>query len=463
MSFSTVRHLNQSAYLRGCQCPKRLWLHLHAPETRDPYEGIHVPGPEPELRQLARGLFTGGVTISDGPVDNIVEAVTRTNRALAEGHTILYGAVFSFRGLLAVIDVLVQRRGKWFAYEVKAATRVKPRHITDATLHDYVLAQAGIPLANTYLLLLNTRYVRKGPINPQELFVAEPVGKQLRAQQHDVRSRAYHFVRIAAAGEAPAKAMGHQCRKPDPCEFIGFCSRQPGLSGAAAPADHPVSAGSPEVIIDQERLRKFLEPIHYPLCFVDFEAYQAPLPEFDGHWAFRQVPCQFSLHRQEAPGAALQHVSFLAETEGDPATVFLRALLEAAGADGTVLVYNIDFERMILEELKAEHPESVGAITALQSRMVDLMAPFKNRVVHIPAHGEKISLKTVLPALVPGMNYSHLAIANGADANKAFVRLRLETDSDRRNALRKALLDYCHLDTLALVYILDYLKTQCRD
>ena len=64
------------------------------------------------------------------------------------------------------------------------------------------------------------------------------------------------------------------------------------------------------------------------------------------------------------------------------------------------------------------------------------------------------SIKNVLPALVPGFNYTNLEINNGGDASLAFENLIFETDQQSIAKTRQNLLDYCKLDTLAMVKII---------
>ena len=64
----------------------------------------------------------------------------------------------------------------------------------------------------------------------------------------------------------------------------------------------------------------------------------------------------------------------------------------------------------------------------------------------------RYSLKAVLPAFVPEMTYEGMAVANGQDAGLAWESLvRGSLDQVERDEARKALLDYCGKDTLALV------------
>jgi hypothetical protein len=68
------------------------------------------------------------------------------------------------------------------------------------------------------------------------------------------------------------------------------------------------------------------------------------------------------------------------------------------------------------------------------------------------------SIKAVLPALVPELSYDGLAIADGTAAMIAYLGLQEESDPGKVEATRNALWEYCKLDTLAMVRILEKLQ-----
>ena len=90
--------------------------------------------------------------------------------------------------------------------------------------------------------------------------------------------------------------------------------------------------------------------------------------------------------------------------------------------------------------------------------MVDLMIPFRNRAVYDWQMHGFASLKSVLPALIPELTYDGLEIADGGTAASAWLRMRATGDLAEREAINQNLLEYCHLDTLAMVRILDWLR-----
>ena len=68
------------------------------------------------------------------------------------------------------------------------------------------------------------------------------------------------------------------------------------------------------------------------------------------------------------------------------------------------------------------------------------------------------SIKSVLPALVPEMSYADLEIGEGGSAMAAFEGLLNINDETEKQKIRNALLEYCKLDTLAMVRILEKLN-----
>ena len=85
--------------------------------------------------------------------------------------------------------------------------------------------------------------------------------------------------------------------------------------------------------------------------------------------------------------------------------------------------------------------------------MRDLLPIVRDHVYH-PAFGGRFSIKSVLPALLPGLGYGDLGIQDGETPSRQLERLLLGeaavSESEGR-ALRYDFLRYCERDTLAMV------------
>ena len=98
-------------------------------------------------------------------------------------------------------------------------------------------------------------------------------------------------------------------------------------------------------------------------------------------------------------------------------------------------------------------------LSDLNHRFIDLAQIIRDHYYHPSFHGS-FSLKSVLPVIVPEMNYDDLEIQEGSVASIEYLKmLDPETATEERQIIRNNLLDYCNQDTLAMVKIVDRL---CR-
>jgi len=202
----------------------------------------------------------------------------------------------------------------------------------------------------------------------------------------------------------------------------------------------------------------------YPIYHLDFETFQQAIPEFKGISPFMQIPFQYSLHIEHEDGK-LEHHEFLADDSVDPREELAKKLCNDIPRDVTVLTYNKHFEKGVIKKLASEYKEYSSHLLAISDNIKDLMAPFQKKQYISPSMMGSYSIKYVLPALVPDMKdaYESLeGVQNGTDAMSAFATLS-SLDTDEKQKMRSSLLEYCKLDTLAMVKILEELKRVVDD
>jgi hypothetical protein len=210
-------------------------------------------------------------------------------------------------------------------------------------------------------------------------------------------------------------------------------------------------------------LGKELSGLKYPLFFMDFETVNPAVPRFAGMRPYDQIPFQWSVHVQRTPGTKPEHFEFLATDTNDPRHGFITSLFGALGEKGNIVVYNATFESQRLSELAAWLPEFSGRIEKIQRRLWDLLPVVRKHVTH-PRFAGSFSLKDVLPALVPELIYEGMDVADGTDAGLAWESLiRDGLDHTERDRIKKALLDYCGQDTLAIVKLVAKLRSISTD
>ncbi|MEJ2596450.1 MAG: hypothetical protein P8100_15290 [bacterium] len=137
--------ISKSAFIKGLQCHKALYLKKHYPELEDPVseaqQAIFDAGTD--IGQLATGLFPGGVDLGHYIPKQMFDNVRVTRDHIHQRDTI-YEAGFSQDSLLCFMDILVPDGDRWKAYEVKGSTSVKEVYLWDAAFQYYVMRQSGV-------------------------------------------------------------------------------------------------------------------------------------------------------------------------------------------------------------------------------------------------------------------------------------------------------------------------------
>ena len=482
--------ISKTSFLAGCQCPKLLWTKLN---DRDAFPGVD-PATQAifdqghAIGELAKLRYPGGIEV--GP--NVIarqKVVDETREALTH-HLPLYEPAFISGSGFARIDILVpDGSDAWRLIEVKSGTKVKEENILDTAFQLHVCQGAGLTITTCSLMHVNRDYIRRGAIDPSALLTEEDITGKVLALLPSIPSRLEELEKVAAQPSCPEVSIGPHCNKPYSCDLQPGCwaflpsypvtslcqdrkgSRWNLLSEgihSLPEIPHPdtlspkqqiqveaTRSGTPHVSKDE--IESFLHGLQWPLAFFDLETTSSAIPLYDGTRPYQQVPFQFSLHVQQKPGGDLVHHEFLASGREDPRPALLDALRSSLPGEGSVVAYNASFENSRLRECAAAFPGQAW-VAGIPERTVDLLIPFRNFWFHHRDQHGSASLKGVLPALT-GTDYSHLEIQDGNAAARAFTAAEFgNLPPGEHERLRNNLLQYCKLDTQAMVDLLGALE-----
>jgi hypothetical protein len=481
-----IPQLSKSRFLAGLQCYKRLYLECYHRDLADPVD----QGQQALLDvgtmvgELARGLYPGGVLISDDYLHHD-DAVVSTEIALSDPSIpAIYEAGFLHDDIRIRADILARAGNDVFdLLEVKSGTQVKEEHLPDVGVQLYVLNGCRIPIGRACVVHINKEYVyRGGDYDLSQLFCAEDITAEAQQLQPDIPSYLNEMRLPLWSLEPPDIKARKQCSKPIPCPFYGHCHEDEpehsiyqlprareellqALEAAGIEAIRHIPAGFPGLNATQQRVRDcvvsnrvHLDPslaramgqLEYPIHFLDFETFDPALPLYIGTHPYQVIPFQWSNHIMNRDGE-LRHEEFLQQEFSDPREPFARSLLKTLGTSGSIITYS-SFEATRIRELAADLPGlSRDLLALLDGRIVDLLQLIRRYCYHPEFHGS-FSLKSVLPALVPDLDYSDLEIRDGDQASAAYAEMiHPDTPSDNRNSLRTSLLSYCERDTEAMV------------
>ncbi len=488
--------LSKSRYISGTQCHLRLWYDSYrrdlAAPADDALQAVFEAGHE--VGELACRRIRGGHLVAHDH-RHVGQALEETRRVLEAGTApALFEAAFRHRGVLVRADIIERLPGGgWRLTEVKSTTRLKDIFVLDTAVQLRVLRGAGLDVREACVLTLDREYVYDGTrLDLDALFRLHPVTDRAEALLDTVGARICEMQAMLAAPAAPDIAPGGHCFDPYPCPYHAHCT-----CGHIAP-DHGIdelprlaeqdrarleAAGVREIrdipaefpLTPLQRIvrRAIVEgrPVQHgdtaralarrtrPVRYLDFETFSPAIPRFAGARPYDAIPFLFSVHT-EREGAPPGHVDYLHEGSDDPRPALAGRLIEALGRSGSVCTYS-GYEGRVLRELAAALPERAAALRAIEARLFDLLPPVRDSYYH-PAFRGSFSIKNVLPALVPGMGYADLPIADGQTAAVRYVRALATDDPQERRRIFDDLRAYCARDTLALSELCKSLTTLDR-
>lgn len=440
--------------------------------------------------ELAHNLFPGGVIAAQGDPPNYERALKKTKELINSDAKVIYEAAFMFNEVLSIADIVIREKGGAKVYEVKSSTSVSDTYINDAALQYYVISNLGIRVKDFSIIYINNQYVKNGDLNLEELFTIESVLEIILPLQKLVKENVDRFKKIILKKKMPDIEIGEHCYNPYTCGFFNYCRKHipedsifdfSGMHLAKkyelyrngiiriddVPENYPLNKNNKlqleiykngKPLIDKKAIKNFLSDLSYPLYFMDFETFQPAVPLFDSSKPYQQIPFQYSVFLKKSKDSEAEHFEFLAEPGEDPRKKFIENLLKVTKGKGDVLVYNKTFEITRLNEIARDFPEHADEIEKLVSRIKDLMIPFQKKYYYAPEMKGSYSIKAVLPALVPKLSYDELEINEGGLASVAYESLQAETDLMFIAEIKQQLLEYCKLDTLGMVRILEKLE-----
>jgi hypothetical protein len=193
-----------------------------------------------------------------------------------------------------------------------------------------------------------------------------------------------------------------------------------------------------------------LAAVVWPCHYLDFETVASVLPLYGGQGCHQQVLTQFSIHHRDGIDGEVRHSEYLADAARDCERDLAGALIVALGNQGSIIVYS-SFEKTRIKALRDLFPDLGAPLQGILDRLVDLLSFITEYVYHPDFKGSS-SIKKVLPVLVPDLSYKELAVGDGDTAIMRFARMaRGEITGNDIETTRRQLLEYCKLDTFAMV------------
>ncbi len=487
--------------MAGLQCHKRLWLESYRRELMVYGEASNAAFAQGNaFGDLSREL----IALTEKQTGHLIEAVENPVQALKDTaaamplHALIFEPAFRHDGVFVRCDGLIRHdhgdaEPSYTMIEVKASSGLKPQYLRDVAVQTWVLRGVGLNVTRIELGHVDTRFTYQGA-GYDGLLKRIDITAQVEVQLQDVDGWVSTLKTMLRSADTPDIPMGKHCTAPYACPFIEHCTASAPAPSADAvpPPEHSVfmiptisgkalarklqAQGYDDLLtVPEDKLEKyvFVQQAHRsgqawhahdiatellsaqpkPWAYLDFETISPAVPLWAGTRPFAHWPFQWSVHVENDDGSHT-HSDFLDLSGGDPSEACIQKMVATLSHAATIWAYNATFERQAINRMAAAYPQYAAALTALAGKLQDLI-PIVQASYYHPAMRGSYSIKSVLPAIAPELNYHDLeGVQDGNAAQGAFFEaVNPATTPERKAQIDVQLRAYCKLDTWAMVVL----------
>ena len=488
--------ISKSQFLNYLTCPKDAWFRLHKPDlaefkVSETLQNMFKQGYEAEDRAKGLKVFAGMVEVTVQGV----EVKKEVDALIAKKTPAIYQPTFIADGFIIRCDVIKWdiESGKWDLYEIKSSSSRHDSgardHLSDAAFQAIVMERYGLPVGKIFIVHLNKEYVLKGKLDLESLFVLNDSTSKVAARRVTVAPEMEEAKKYLNQEEEPKGgcdciyygrsshcetfARSHPTVPEYSIHDLAYIGSSPNKLRQLVEKGiyhlHDIEDTSDftdkqqnqvethktnKEIVDKKEIANVLNGYAYPLYFLDYETFAPAVPIYDGFSPYKRIPIQFSLHYIQQRGGPLQHIEYLHEENSDPSEAVAKLLCDSINPSGTVLAWNVGFERSVTKELASRVPAYEKTLQRICTQMQDLMDIFSGQHYVHKGFGGKVAIESVMEVMLPDISYDHLPYT-GQDVGFVWwkdIASTVEQSKDRSEKIR-LVKEYCKQDTLVMVEI----------
>ncbi|MFN3489144.1 MAG: hypothetical protein ACK4YV_08415, partial [Emticicia sp.] len=208
---------SKTAYIKGVQCPKQLYLYKYhyklqdplSPETLVKFKGGH------DFEDAYRAFSFPFAVDIEKIAKNRNDYASLTQKALQKQVADIFEATFVHQEILVMNDVLTRSSGNWEIQEIKNSLELKPTHIQDIALQ-YFVTKGVLRQELDAKLVLN---------DGENGYKIIDVTAEVRELQASIATNIERFKNVLGQSVIPNINIGEHCEQPYKCSFFGYCHK----------------------------------------------------------------------------------------------------------------------------------------------------------------------------------------------------------------------------------------------
>ena len=214
--------ISKTAFMRGMQCRKMLWLDRHKPSLK-------IIPPEIQARLDAGNDFGDRAMGMFGPYEEMTvyrpgttipdtaAMLARTAEHLAAGTPVICEAAFSNYNNYCAVDILRKTSAGYDIYEVKNTSELSEQFVKDAGFQYYIVSRCGVRVDKVYIVFHG--------LDEQNPFAPVDVTERAKSYYSWINEHIWELNRMQKESAEPQITPGEQCMNPYECWYYQYCHR----------------------------------------------------------------------------------------------------------------------------------------------------------------------------------------------------------------------------------------------
>lgn len=411
--------LSKSTFIRSTQCLKSLYLHKRRPFLRDRLSAEQLAKFKrgTDVGILAQHLFPGGADLQPKSPAQYRKSVVATGEQLeTKDDFTIYEASFQSDQILIILDILEQKEGKIYAYEVKSSLAISETYLKDAALQFYVIEESGTKIEDFFIVYINEDYqFTEDELDLNQFFKIESVLNKVLELQSYIKKQIPKAKETLTLKHSPEISIGPQCHSPYPCDFRRHCWKHlpkesifdlPFLSEAQKFEMHSkeifeiyevenyFNLSEIEKIklnchlnqnthFNNSKIKSYIDEINYPINFINLSNISSAVPRWKNCKPFEPIPFHISILTLSEDQQYSTSSFMLSSDETSPKEAIGSYLTEAMSPNSSIVIFD---QKEILKKIPGFTEEF---------QINDLVDLISENVVYHPGITEQISLQDI--------------------------------------------------------------------
>jgi hypothetical protein len=187
---------------------------------------------------------------------------------------------------------------------------------------------------------------------------------------------------------------------------------------------------------------------------LDINTFATRIPLYDSSRPYQMIPFQFTAVISTDNNCEPKAFSYIGDGTNDPREALIQKLIQVCEEKLPIIVFSLDIEIKIIEELARDFPKYVTELLDIKNRMIAIEEIIKTHIMN--ATVANTAFNGNIPKYIPESTFEEMPENNNLSIQDTYKLLKYTQATAKRDALIAKIQDYCSHNTLGLFQIYNF-------